>query len=210
MPARIAAALLFALAMAQAAPAQPEVRFLSFAPSPYTSRQDAVRAGVGIHLSLRRVIEEYKLPLRTTFYDGMPALENADKGKALLRGARVLVFGSSTWAQGSAYYIRRYFELVNNESLLGVAASAWTTAGGAHTGGERVIEDALRTRCPWGPRCSPSGRSTWCSLRTSASARRKGISRCSTAGTWSSSRRRSLWPRFRAMIARRPNGSRRN
>ncbi len=64
---------------------------------------------------------------------------------ALLRDARVLVVGGSTWAQGSSYYIRRYFELANNESLLGASATAWATAGGATTGGEVVITDALRT-----------------------------------------------------------------
>ena len=138
------------LAAAPSEALQPEVRFLCFAPSPYTGRHDAMRAGLGIFLSLRRVAEEHKLALRASFYDGMPAFEDQEKGKALLRGARVLVFGSSTWAQGSAYYIRRYFELVNNESLLGAVASAWATAGGAHTGGELVVEDTLRTAMSMG------------------------------------------------------------
>ena len=143
-------ALFVALALSQAAPAQPEVRFLCFAPSPYTGRHDATRAGLGIYLSLDRVIREYKLDLRASFHDGMPVFEDAEKGRALLRGARVLLFGSSTWAQGSAYYIRRFFELTNNEPLLGATASAWATAGGAHTGGERAIEDTLRTAMSMG------------------------------------------------------------
>ncbi len=122
-------------------PQPPEVRFLCFAPSPYTERHDALRAGLGIFLCLTGL----KLPLRATFYDGIPVMEDSTKGRSLLRGPRVLVLGSSTWAQGSAYYIRRYLELVDIEDLSGVSASAWATAGGSHTGGERVIEDTLRT-----------------------------------------------------------------
>lgn len=128
-----------------ALPEDPEVRFLCFAPSPYTGRHDALRAGLGIYLSLERLIAEHKLPLRISFWDGTPAVEDAAKARALLRDARVLVVGGSTWAQGSSYLIRRYFELANNESLVGASATAWATAGGATTGGEVVIADALRT-----------------------------------------------------------------
>ena len=131
---------------AAAAPrGRPEVRFLCFAPSPYTGRHDSLRAGLGILLSLRRVIEEHGLSIDTSFYDGIPVLEDGARARALLRGPRVVVVGTSTWAQGSPHYIRRYFELANNESLLGASASAWATAGGSGTGGELVIEDALRT-----------------------------------------------------------------
>lgn len=142
---KILCLLLLSVAARAAAPAGPEVRFLCFAPSPYTGRHDAMRAGLGILLSLQRLAGEHRLPVRTSFYDGVPAVENAEKGKALLRGAQVLVFGSSTWAQGSSYYLRRYFELTNLESLEGVPATAWATAGGSHTGGEVVIGDTLRT-----------------------------------------------------------------
>ena len=141
-----ARALFVALLAVLAAAAQiPEVRFVCFAPSPYTSRHDAMRAGYGILLSLERVTKERKLTLRATFYDGTAAVENATKGRALLRGARVLVIGGSTWAQGSSYYLRRFFELTNNESLLGASATAWATSGGAFTGGEVVVQDTLRT-----------------------------------------------------------------
>src|SRR5260370_23652681 len=80
----------------------PEVRLLSLAPSPYTSRHDSFRAGCGILLSLERLIREHHLGLHATYYDAVPALENADKAKALVHGAQVLVIGASTWAQGSA------------------------------------------------------------------------------------------------------------
>jgi len=131
-----------AVALAQA-PA--EVRFLCFAPSPYTGRHDALRAGLGIHLSLRKVIEDHKLPLRTTFHDGVRVYDQAEAAKSLVRGARVLVIGGSVWAQGSAYHLRRFFEFVDAEPLAGVSVTAWAAAGGVHTGGEVVIGDILRT-----------------------------------------------------------------
>jgi hypothetical protein len=140
----LAAAVLVAASHA-AAQGPPEVRFLNLAPSPYTQRHDAFRAGCGIRLSLDRLVREHKLPLRTSFHDAVPAIENPEQAKALVRGARVLVIGSSTWAQGSAYYPRRFFELVDAEDLAGVSATAWATAGGVHTGGEIVIADTLRT-----------------------------------------------------------------
>lgn len=134
-----------AASAAAATEGKPEVRFLCFAPSPYTRRHDALRAGLGVFLSLRRLAEEHGLRLAATFYDGIPALENTAKARALLQGARVLVVGSSTWAQGSSQYVRRFFELANSESLLGASATAWATAGGSGTGGELVVEDTLRT-----------------------------------------------------------------
>jgi len=136
----------FLLAASQIAAQGPvEVRFLSLAPSPYTQRHDSFRAGCGILLSLQRIMSEHKLPLRATFHDAVPALEKPEQALALMRGARVLVIGGSTWAQGSSYYLRRFFELVDAEDLEGVSATAWATSGGIHTGGEIVISDALRT-----------------------------------------------------------------
>ena len=134
-------ALLPLHALAQA----PEVRLLHLAPSPYTNRHDSFRAGCGILLSLQRLIHEHKLALHATYYDAVPALEDAGKAKALVHGARVLVIGASTWAQGSATYPRRFFELVDAEDIAGVSATAWATAGGEHTGGEAVIADTLRS-----------------------------------------------------------------
>ena len=141
---KAAAGLLLAVSCG-AAQGTPEVRFLNLAPSPYTLRHDALRAGCGILLSLERLAREHKLPLRATFHDAVPSLEKPEQAKALVRGARVLVIGGSAWAQGSASYPRRFFELVDAEDLAGVSATAWATAGGVHTGGEVVIADTLRT-----------------------------------------------------------------
>jgi len=122
-----------------------EIRFLCFAPSPYTHRHDAMRAGFGIFLRLTRLIEEQKAAVKATFYDAVPAVSDKAKAHQILRGAKVLVFGTSTWSQGSPYLIRQFFEYVGDEYLGGVAVTAWATAGGSQTGGEVTIGDTLRS-----------------------------------------------------------------
>ena len=128
-----------------AAAGAPEVRFLTFAPSPYTKRFDCVRAGLGIALHLKRLADEHDLPVRIGFVNGVPALRNEGEARALLRGAPVLVIGGSTWSQGSASPLRRFFEVTGSESLWGVSASVWATSGGSHTGGEVVATDSMRS-----------------------------------------------------------------
>jgi hypothetical protein len=123
----------------------PEVRLLCFGPSPYTLRHDSMRAGFGIYLLLQQAIRDHNLALSTSVYDAFPAVENADQGRALLRGAHVLVFGASTLAQGTPYHVRRFLELTYAEYLGGVSVTAWATSGGASTGGEMVIQDTLRS-----------------------------------------------------------------
>ena len=123
----------------------PEVRFLTFAPSPYTKRFDCVRAGLGIALHLKRLADENALPVKLSFVNGVPALRNEGEARALLRGAPVLVIGGSTWSQGSSSPLRRFFEVTGSESLWGVSASVWATSGGSHTGGEVVATDSMRS-----------------------------------------------------------------
>jgi hypothetical protein len=122
-----------------------EIRFLCFAPSPYSHRHDAMRAGFGIFLQLSKLIREQQAPVKATYYDAVPALADKARAHQILRGAKVLVFGSSTWSQGSPYLIRQFFEYVGDEYLGGVAVTAWATAGGSHTGGEVTIADTLRS-----------------------------------------------------------------
>lgn len=123
----------------------PEVRFLFAAPSPYTGRFDATRAGLGIALELQRMAREQQLPVRISLM-ALPREAGLDEVRALLEpGPRVLVVGGSTWSQGSAAPLRRLFELGGNVSLQGVRATAFSTAGGAHTGGEMVVFDSLRS-----------------------------------------------------------------
>ncbi len=129
----------------RAADALREVRLLSVAPSPYTNRRDSFRAGCGILLCLRRLIAEHRLPLRATYFDAARLLDQPDKLRPLVQGAPVLLIGSSTWAQGPSPLIRRFFEIVDTTPIAGVQASAWVTSGGAHTGGEQVIETTYRT-----------------------------------------------------------------
>lgn len=122
-----------------------EIRLISAAPSPYTQRRDSYRAGHGILMNLRRLIEEHKLPLIATYYDASPLLSQPAKLKQLLPGASVLIVGTSVWAQGPSSVSRTFFEAIDSESLAGVAASTWVTSGGAHTGASLAYESNLAT-----------------------------------------------------------------
>jgi hypothetical protein len=121
------------------------VRFLSIAPSPYSRRHDAFRAGFGVFLSLRKHIDASRLPLRITYYDGSCFFDNAVAIADALRGPQLFVLGASTWSQGPSFHVRRFLELAGSQDLLGASATAWATAGGAHTGGEEVISTVLRS-----------------------------------------------------------------
>ncbi|MBM5825724.1 MAG: hypothetical protein FJ054_10275 [Cyanobacteria bacterium M_surface_10_m2_119] len=123
----------------------PAGRFVFAAPSPYTARFDATRAGLGIALELQRLAREQQLPVRISLM-ALPSQAGRAEVRALLEsGPRVLVVGGSTWSQGSAAPLRRLFELGGDVSLQGVRATAFATAGGAHTGGEMVVLDSLRS-----------------------------------------------------------------
>lgn len=135
--------LFAATSAAQTAPR--EIRLLSAAPSPFTRRRDSYRAGAGILLCLRRLIEEQSLPLAATYFDAAPLLGQPEKLKGLLRGPAVVLVGTSVWAQGPASVGREFLEAVNTESLAGVQASSWVTSGGAHTGGALAYESNLAT-----------------------------------------------------------------
>ncbi len=122
-----------------------EIRLISAAPSPYTQRRDSYRAGHGVLLNLRRLIEEHKLPLAATYYDASALLAQTAKLKQLISGASVLLIGTSVWAQGPSSASRTFFEAINAESLAGIAASTWVTSGGAHTGASLAYESNLAT-----------------------------------------------------------------
>lgn len=123
----------------------PEVRFVLAAPSPYTGRFDATRAGLGIALELRRIAQEQGLPVRISLRALPPQADRQEATRLFEGQPRVLVVGGSTWSQGSATPLRRLFELAGGVSLQGVRATAFATAGGAHTGGELVVLDSLRS-----------------------------------------------------------------
>lgn len=122
-----------------------EIRLISAAPSPYTQRRDSFRAGAGIVLCLRKWITDLKLPVDVTYYDAAPLLGKPEELKRLLRGAKVLLVGTSVWAQGPSSVGRQFFETVNTESIAGAAASTWVTSGGAHTGGALAWDSNLAT-----------------------------------------------------------------
>jgi hypothetical protein len=122
-----------------------EVRLICLAPSPFTHRHDALRAGFGIYLLLEDVILQQQLPIRTSYYDGSAFYNDRKRIAEVLTGPRVIVVGGSTWSQGPSLYVRQFFELAGGQNLSGVSASAWATAGGAHTGGEEVVSGSLRS-----------------------------------------------------------------
>lgn len=132
-------------AQSQPAGARVHVRLLCIAPSPYSNRHDALRAGFGIYLLLRDLIAAHDLPIELSYYDASAFFEDTARIQAVLQDPDVLVIGGSTWNQGPAYYVRRFFERSGETYLGGVAASAWATAGGAHTGGEEVVATTLRS-----------------------------------------------------------------
>jgi hypothetical protein len=125
---------------------QREIRLVCVAPSPYTRRYDALRAGYGIIKLLKFHIQKQGLPMETSLYDGAKRLGSPAEVKSLFANRpSVLLIGSSTWGQGSNRFIRQLFELVSDVSLIGVRASCWVTSGGAHTGGEIVALDIQRS-----------------------------------------------------------------
>ena len=127
------------------APKPATVVLISLAPSPYTQRHDALRAGIGVLLFLRKISGAERLPIKGEFYDASTYYDDAARLRPILHRGDVVLVGGSTWAQGSSYLARKFFETVGGETLLGVSASAWATAGGEHTGGEIVVQDMLRS-----------------------------------------------------------------
>jgi hypothetical protein len=124
----------------------PEIRLICAAPSPYTKRRDSFRAGAGILLCLRRLIQEHKLELSARYYDASPWLDQPKRLPGLLSGRfAVLLVGTSVWAQGPSSVSRGFFEAIDLESLAGVSASTWVTSGGAHTGGSLAFQSNLAT-----------------------------------------------------------------
>jgi hypothetical protein len=122
-----------------------EVRLICLAPSPYSHRHDALRAGFGIYLLLQAVILEHRLPIRISYYDGSAFSSDRNRIAEVLKGPRVIAIGGSTWSQGPSLYVRQFLELAGGQDLSGVSATAWATAGGAHTGGEEVVSGILRS-----------------------------------------------------------------
>lgn len=120
------------------------VAFISFAPSPYSNRHDCMRAGFGIYLLLDQHIKEHKLPIELSYFDGTTFLDDKKTITRVMNHADVYILGGSTWGQGPTYYVRRFFEQAGAVNMMGVSASAWATAGGAHTGGEEVVHSMLR------------------------------------------------------------------
>lgn len=138
--------LLLALTfMLQGAEKVNEVRLISIAPSTYTKRFDSLRMGYGIKLFIEAHVAAQKLPITVSMYDGARRVSDTAAKNAMLSGPKVILLGSSTWAQGSSRHAREFFETIGSTSLLGKLMSFWVTSGGAFTGGETVWQDLQRS-----------------------------------------------------------------
>lgn len=122
-----------------------DLRLINLAPSPYSNRHDAERAGFGIFLSLQNVVTEYNLPVKVSYYDGSENYADGTWITNVLTDANMVLLGAETWCQGPAYYSRRFFENAGGLNLGGTYASAWASSGGYHTGGEVTISTNLRS-----------------------------------------------------------------
>lgn len=136
----------------ESAASRVEVRFISLAPSPYTSRHDSMRAGYGIFQYLGEIIETHRLPITLSYFDAAESLEQPQLLLDLVDAPEVLIFGGSVWAQGSARFPRQFFEIVGGGNWLGKSVSVWGTAGGSHTGGSQLASDFLRSAMGMGAR----------------------------------------------------------
>ena len=133
------------LLLAQGMPGA-DIRLIVLAPSPYTHRMDSIRAGYGIKTLLEAHVQQLGLPFTVGFYDGVKRLNDVTSLVELFSNSpRVILMGSSVWGQGSNRYIRQLFEILPQQSIIGTQASSWVTAGGAHTGGEVVVQDIQRS-----------------------------------------------------------------
>ena len=122
-----------------------QVVFISLAPSPYSNRHDCMRAGFGIYLLLRDHVEQLNLPIVISYYDGSEFFQDQVAIAKVLNIGDVYIMGGSTWSQGPAFYVRRFFEIGGLANMMGVSASAWSTSGGTHTGGAEVVHSILRS-----------------------------------------------------------------
>lgn len=146
-----------------------EVRLICLAPSPYSHRHDALRAGFGIYLLLQNLKLEQRLPIRISYYDGSAFSDDRTRIAQVLKGPRVIAVGGSTWAQGPSLTVRQFFELAGGQYLGGVSATAWATAGGAHTGGEEVVSGMLRSLMGMGAQTFTLGQKYMVLLRATSS-----------------------------------------
>lgn len=122
-----------------------KVRLLHFSPGTATGRHDSLRAGLGFAAFLREAFSGSGVDGEVEWAWALPTLTDGTEVHRMLRGADLLVVVTPTYAQGSPWYVRRFFELSVGLQLWGTLGTALATAGGVHTGGEVAVADTLRS-----------------------------------------------------------------
>ena len=121
------------------------VRILHFSPGTATGRHDSLRAAMGVAGFLREAAFEQRVDQPVELVEAYPAVASRDAVATALRGAAVLAVATPTYAQGSPWFVRRFFELSAGLAAWGTPATAFATSGGLHTGAEMALADTFRS-----------------------------------------------------------------
>ncbi len=121
------------------------VRVLHFSPGTATGRHDSLRAALGLAGFVGEGALELGVEQAVEVVHAYPAMASREAVWRTLEGAGVLVVATPTYAQGSPWYVRRYFELTAGMASWGTPATAMATGGGVHTGAEVALMDTFRS-----------------------------------------------------------------
>lgn len=121
------------------------VRILHFSPGTATGRHDSLRAAMGVAGFLREAAAEHRVDQPVELVEAYPAITSRGSVATALRGAAVLAVATPTYAQGSPWFVRRFFELSAGLAAWGTPATAFATSGGLHTGAEMALADTFRS-----------------------------------------------------------------
>lgn len=120
-------------------------RILHFSPGTATGRHDTLRAALGMAGFLREAADAHAVPCAVEVVEAYPAMASREAVASALAGASVLAVATPTYAQGSPWYVRRFFELSAGLAAWGTPATVFATAGGLHTGAEMALADTFRS-----------------------------------------------------------------
>lgn len=121
------------------------VRILHFSPGTATGRHDSLRAAMGVAGFLREAAFGQRVDQPVELVEAYPAIASREAVATALQGAAVLAVATPTYAQGSPWFVRRFFELSAGLAAWGTPATAFATSGGLHTGAEMALADTFRS-----------------------------------------------------------------
>ncbi|MFM8418825.1 MAG: hypothetical protein ACKOEQ_01710 [Verrucomicrobiota bacterium] len=121
------------------------VRILHFSPGTATGRHDSLRAAMGVAGCRREAAFGQRVDQPVELVEAYPAIASREAVATALQGAAVLAASTPTYAQGSPWFVRRFFELSAGLAAWGTPATAFATSGGLHTGAEMALADTFRS-----------------------------------------------------------------